>query len=89
MQVTLTIPDDLAKPLRAAFGDDLGRAALERLALEGYQAGKLSALQVQQLLGFSDRFATQEWLGRNGAHENYSLDDLNADRDTLDRLFPR
>jgi len=89
MQLTLDIPDEIVASLRAAIGDDLGRAALERLALESYQAGKLSAFQVQKLLSFSDRFATQEWLGRMGVHENYTLDDLDADRATLDRLFPR
>lgn len=88
MQLTLNIPDDLTGPLRAVHGDDLGRAALERLALDGYQAGKLSPFQIQKLLGFTDRFETQTWLGQMGAHETYSLDDLDADRNTLDRLLP-
>jgi hypothetical protein len=88
MQLTLDIPDDLAAALRAAHGDDLARAALERLTLEGYEAGRLSVYQVEKLLGFSDRFATQAWLGRKGANQNYSLEDLEADRGTLGRLLP-
>lgn len=88
MQFTIEIPDALTGPLRAVHGADLGRAALEQLALQSYQVGKLSAFQVQQLLGFTDRFATQDWLGRQGAHETYSLDDLDADRLTLNGLLP-
>ncbi len=87
MQFTLDIPDDLTAALQAAHGDDLARAALERLALDGYQAGRLSAYQVQQLLGFGDRFETQGWLGGMGAHQNYLLEDLEADRDALARLL--
>jgi hypothetical protein len=88
MQFTIDIPDRLAEPLRAAVGPDLGRAALEQLALQGYQAGHLSAFQVQQLLGFADRYSTRDWLAGRGAHEAYSLDDLDADRRTLTRLLP-
>jgi hypothetical protein len=87
MQITLNIPDALAPLLRTAHGDDLGRAALERLALEGYNAGALSRYQVQQLLGFTNRWDTEEWLGRHQATVQYSLDDLEADRKTLDRLL--
>lgn len=86
MQLTLDIPDDLAAALRAIHGDDLGRAALEGLALEGYRSGRLTAFQVQKLLGFGGRIETQEWLGRMGANESYSLDDLEADRRTLGGL---
>lgn len=88
MQLTLDIPDDLAAALRAAHGDDLARAVLERLAVDGYQAGRLSAYQVQQLLGFGGRFETQAWLGRMGATEHYTLDDLEEDRRTLARVVP-
>jgi predicted HTH domain antitoxin len=87
MQLTLDIPDDVAAALRATHGDDLGRAALERLAIEAFQAGRLTAYQVQTLLGFSDRFETEAWLGQRGACRNYSLEDLEADRDILGRLL--
>ena len=89
MELTFTIPDDLALPLRAANGEDLGRAAVERLALESYRSEKLSRYQVQRLLGFHNRYDTEDWLGRHGANQNYTLADLQADRETLDRLLPR
>ena len=89
MELTLTIPDDLTAPSQEADGDDLGRAALEKLVLDGYRSGKLSRYQVQRLLGFDNRYDAEDWLGRNGATASYTLSDLLADRETLDRLFPR
>jgi len=89
MELTLTIPDDLTRHLKEAVGDDLGRAAIERLALEGYQAGKLTRFQVQRLLGFDNRYEAEEWLGQQGAVSSYTLNDLQADRETLNRLLPR
>ena len=88
MEVCVHIPDALAGPLTEAYGPDLGRAAIEQLALEGYRTGKLSRYQVQQLLGFDNRYETEEWLGRYGARVNYSITDLKDDRKTLDRHLP-
>lgn len=87
MQFTLEIPDALAERLYDMVGPDLGRAAIERLALEGYESGSLTRYEVQQLLGFDNRWDTEAWLGRHGAHVDYSIADLEADRVTLDRIL--
>lgn len=87
MLVTVDIPDALASRVREAVGGDLGRAAVEELALKGYRAGKLTRFEVQQLLGLDNRWDTERWLGRRGASMNYSLSDLESDRGTLDRLL--
>ena len=42
MIVSLNLPKEAEQVLRSAFGEDLSRAALEAMALEGYRAGKLS-----------------------------------------------
>ena len=89
MEVTVAIPDELVEPFHEAFGADLGRAAVEQLALDGYRSGRLSRYQVQQLLGFDNRYDTEDWLGRRGVTANYTLTDLRDDRATLDRLLPR
>ena len=88
MQLTLNVPDEIAERLQAAHGLDLGRAALERFALESYRARTITRYQLQQLLGFDNRWDTEEWLGKMGEHETYSLEDLEADRQTLRELFP-
>ena len=87
MQITLHIADDLAQSLKDEYGPDLSRVFVERFALEGYVSRKLSRFQVQQLLGFDNRWDTEDWLGRHGARWQYSIEDLEEDRRTLDRLF--
>ncbi len=87
MAVSFEIPKDAEEMLQRAFGDDLTRAALEAIAIEGYRAGKLSRYEVQILLSFEDRWETEAWLGGRGVHLNYSVQDLDADRETLDRLL--
>ena len=54
MQITIDLPEDIARQLGAEPGG-LQRTALEALALEGARAGKLSAGQARRLLGSRDR----------------------------------
>jgi hypothetical protein len=49
MQITLTIPDDLASQLIAA-GKDPARSALEALAIEGYRTQSLTESDARQML---------------------------------------
>jgi hypothetical protein len=87
MEVQITIPDNLFGALATACGNDLARAALERLALDGYRTGNLTLFHVQELLSLEDRFLTQQWLGERGANTSYSLADLDADRLTLNSIL--
>lgn len=87
MFVSIDIPKEAEGVLNAAFGDALNRTALEAVAIEGYRAGKLSHYEVQSLLGFEDRWETEAWLGGKGVHLNYGLEDLEADRATLERIL--
>ncbi len=64
MEVTLHIPDEIAKRLSAA-GRDISRRALESIALEGYRDQTLTLFQVSELLGLS-RVETEDFLGRYG-----------------------
>ena len=63
MEVTLHIPDDIAKRLSAA-GGDVSRRALEAVALEGYREQTLTLYQVSEMLGLS-RVETEDFLGRH------------------------
>lgn len=87
MQLTLDIPDDIVSFLQSAHGNDLARSALEQLAIAGYRAGTLSRYHVQRLLGFESRWETEEWLGECGAAAQYSVLELDQDRDTLEQIF--
>ena len=63
MEVTLHIPDDIAKRLSAA-GGDVSRRALEAVALEGYREQTLTLYQVSEMLGLS-RVETEDFLGQH------------------------
>ncbi len=87
MESLFDIPTQAELELRDVFGSDLKRAALEALLIEGYRSGKLSLDQVRRMLGFESRWQTEEWLGARGVPWNYSLEDFDTDRKTLQRLF--
>ena len=61
--------------------------AAEQSALGGYLNGTLSRFQVQRLLGFDNRWDTENWLGDRGASMQYTLADLDLDRANLDCLL--
>lgn len=84
MNVTVLIPDDFA----ARFGTEaeLGRRALEALALEEYRAGRLSTAELRRVLGFGSRGELDGFLKARGIYEDYTLEDLERERRTLDRL---
>ena len=63
MEVTLRIPDRVAKRLSAA-GGDVSRRALEALALEGYREQSLTLLEISEMLGLS-RVETEDFLGQH------------------------
>ena len=63
MEVTLHIPDDIAKQLSAA-GGDVSRRALEAIALEGYREQTLTLYQISEMLGLS-RVETEDFLGQH------------------------
>jgi predicted HTH domain antitoxin len=87
MSVSIDIPKQAEDVLRKAFGDTLNRSALEALAIEGYRSGKLSQFEVQEVLGFTSHWETEERLGERGIHLNYSVADLEADRRTIDGIL--
>jgi len=61
MEVTLHIPDDIAKRL-SATGGDVSRRVLEAIALEGYRDQALTLSQISQMLGLS-RVEAEDFLG--------------------------
>jgi len=63
MEVTLHIPDEVAKQL-APEGGDLSRRALEALAIDGYRKETLGLYQVSQMLGLT-RTEAEDFLGHN------------------------
>jgi Uncharacterised protein family (UPF0175) len=85
LNITVRIPDELAARL-AAEGGDLERRALEGFAVVEYQAGRLTAFELRQLLDIPTRYDLDGFLKARGVFEDYTLEDLERERQTLERL---
>ncbi len=77
MEVTLRIPDEVAKRLGA--GGDVSRWALEALALQGYREQTVTLYQVSEMLGLS-RVETEDFLGRHQVPLT-TIDEAELDRE--------
>jgi hypothetical protein len=85
MTVTLELPEDIVAHL-AAQGENVPRVALEALALQEYRTGKLSQAQLRRLLGYETRMEVDGFLKRHGVELEYTLEDLERDRETHRRI---
>lgn len=85
MEVVFDLPDDVAKDLQGKWSD-VPRLALERVALEGYRSGTLTAEQVRRMLGYGTRMQVDEFLKQNGVYLEYTPDDLAHDTETSRQL---
>jgi hypothetical protein len=81
MQITLELPDDVAKGLEAQV-KNLSRAVLESFALEGYRSGKLTEEQVRRILGFGTRMQVDGFLKDHGVYLDYKLEDVDRETQT-------
>ena len=64
----------------------ISRATLEGAALEAYRKRIIGESRLQQWLGFETRFEVHAFLKEHGVPFNYSLEDLEHDRQAHDRL---
>jgi hypothetical protein len=85
MQVTVEIPEDIARQLNSKWAN-LPRGILESLALEAYRSGTLSSPQLRRLLGFETSIELDGFLKQAGVYLDYSLEDLNEDLETIRRV---
>jgi len=87
MRITVEIPDRIAGQL-ADNPETLTQRFLEALAIESYRKGLIGAGEVGQLLGFTSRWETYDFLHREQAEPPYTAADLESDRATLKTLLP-
>lgn len=85
MDVTIQLPDELAQRLSVA-GSDLSRRVVEALAIEEYKSGRLTSDELRKLLGFRTRMALDEFLKAHGIFLDYTMADLELERQDLRRL---
>lgn len=87
MTIQVNLPEDIPKAFGS--GQDLSRAAVEGLALEGYRSGRLSEEQVRRMLEYDSRFQVHEFLKQHNTYLNYTEEDLEQDLETARRLGPK
>jgi predicted HTH domain antitoxin len=75
MEITVTIPDELARQI-IPEGLDPARRALEDMAVEAYRAHRLSGSQLRRLLGISSRYDLDGFLKKRGVWLEYTLEDF-------------
>ena len=86
VKVTLDWPADLEEKLRREAAD-LDADVKEAYALELFRRGRLTHYELSRVLGL-DRFETDAWLKRHNVFEgSLTMADLEADRETLDRVM--
>ena len=85
MQVTITVPDELAA-LTLVDGDP-ARGIMEATALEAYQERRITAYQLRTLLGIPSRFELDAFLKQHRV-ETYSAEDFEHDLAGLDAVAP-
>lgn len=87
MAITLELPPGVEETFRNALGPNVERAAFDALIIEGYRTTKLSTGDIADILGFETRLEAEQWLTSRGMRLNYSLEDLEDDRATLERVL--
>jgi len=86
LKVLLNLPADVEERLRRE-NPNLDADVKEAYALELFRRGKLSHYELSRVLGL-DRFETDAYLKRHNVFEwSLTLADLEADRQTLNRLM--
>jgi hypothetical protein len=85
MNVTVEIPDELAKRLSAG-GVDLSRRALEALLADEYRNERLTKPELQLILGIETSFQLDEFLKAHEVNIRYTEQDAEREQRALDRL---
>jgi hypothetical protein len=84
VQITVTLPDDLAAPL-LPDGQESARTALEALALEAYRQRRITAYQLRTLLGIPWRYELDGFLKQHEVYD-YTIEDFDHDLATIREL---
>ncbi len=88
MQIKIDIPEAIGQQLIAQWGN-VSQRAKEALAIEAYRTGSLTSAQVQSLLNLSSRWEVEEFLKNSQAYLDYTEEDLEQDRQTLNNLLSK
>ena len=88
MEITVTIPDDLARQI-IPEGLDPARQVLQDMAVEAYREHRLTGAQLRRLLGIPSRYHLDAFLKGRGVWLDYTLDDFRREGEITARLLER
>lgn len=88
MDISITLPDEIAQPIGSRW-DDLPRRALEALVADAFRKSLITGPQAQEMLGLRSRFELDGFLKRAGIYLDYTEVDLDADIRVLEELRNR
>lgn len=83
--ITVNLPADIARHY-GPNPERIGRRLLEQAAVEAYRARQISRGQVAQMLRM-DWAETEEFLAQHHCDRRYDLEDLQTDRQNLDKIL--
>jgi hypothetical protein len=85
MDVTVPIPDDIVRRIRAA-GGDVSQHALEALVAEEYCLGHLHKPDLRRIFGFETSYEIDGFLKAHHVYDPYTLEDFELERAALKNL---
>lgn len=85
MKLTVHIPDGIVPRLQAT-GGDLSRLALEALALEEYESGRITKAELRRMLGYGTRYQLDGFLKAHDVYDDYTWEDFEREREALRSL---
>jgi len=86
MQITIEISDNIANQLQLQ-PTNISHRILELIVADNYRQGHIGAAQVRQMLNFSSRWETYEFLKREKAYLPYTEDDLEQDSQAIRKVL--
>lgn len=89
MEVTLTIPDEVAAEIQFGSGVSLPRRVLELAAIKTYEADLITECKVMETLGFEDREELFEFFKRYDVRSKHTAEDFERSYAALDELLSR
>ena len=86
MEVSFTIPDDIASRMTNGAGVNLSRHALEALAAEEYRQGKIHKPDLRRLFGFETSYEIDGFLKAHHIYDEYTMEDFEREQRALKEL---
>lgn len=87
IEVTLTLPEEVAANIQVGSSSSLARRILELAAIQAHEAGIITETEVMETLGFDDREELYQFLKSYDVRSTHI--DLQTSSETLEDLLSR